>query len=64
MDQTAEEKMVRERIRKKVNEVSSASQSLLSPVQDHINFTLQVRLFLSLSLKQKKKFLKILMSSF
>ncbi|CAD5321279.1 unnamed protein product [Arabidopsis thaliana] len=31
MDQTAEEKMVRERIRKKVNEVSSASQSLLSP---------------------------------
>ncbi|CAL9236795.1 unnamed protein product [Arabidopsis halleri] len=45
MDQTAEEKMVRERIRKKVNEVSSVSQSLLSPVQDHINFTLQKAYF-------------------
>ncbi|XP_010506264.1 PREDICTED: protein FAM136A-like [Camelina sativa] len=45
MDQTAEEKMVRERIRKRVNEVSSVSQSLLSPVQDHINFTLQKAYF-------------------
>lgn len=44
MDQTAEEKQVRERIRKKVNQVSSMSQSLLSPIQDHISFTLQVRL--------------------
>lgn len=60
MDQKAEEKMVRERIRKKVNEVSSVSQSLLSPVQDHINFTLQVRLFLYLSFK---KSFEILMSS-
>ncbi|VVB03277.1 unnamed protein product [Arabis nemorensis] len=46
MDQTAEEeKKVRERIRKKVNEVSSLSESLLSPVQDHINFTLQKAYF-------------------
>ncbi|XP_010413039.1 PREDICTED: uncharacterized protein LOC104699432 [Camelina sativa] len=46
MDQTAEEKMVRERIRKRVNEVSSVSQSLLSPVfQDNVNFTLQKAYF-------------------
>lgn len=44
MDPTEEEveKKVRERIRHKVNQVSSVSQSLLSPLQDHINFTLQV----------------------
>ncbi|KAL1191214.1 hypothetical protein V5N11_014274 [Cardamine amara subsp. amara] len=45
MDQTAEEKKVRERIKKKVKEVSSVSQSLLSPIQDHINFTLQKAYF-------------------
>ncbi|KAH0930790.1 hypothetical protein HID58_016517 [Brassica napus] len=40
-----EEKKVRERIRNKVNQVSSVSQSLLSPLQDHINFTLQKAYF-------------------
>ncbi|XP_010526571.1 PREDICTED: protein FAM136A [Tarenaya hassleriana] len=38
---SAAEQIVRERIRRKVNEVSSAARSNLSPVQDHINFTLQ-----------------------
>ncbi|KAJ4904192.1 hypothetical protein Rs2_18143 [Raphanus sativus] len=47
MDPTEEEveKKVRERIRHKVNQVSSVSQSLLSPLQDHINFTLQKAYF-------------------
>ncbi|KAH0887383.1 hypothetical protein HID58_063479 [Brassica napus] len=49
-----EEKKVRERIRHKVNQVSSVSQSLLSPLQDHINFTLQERLNRSLVACQDK----------
>uniref|UniRef100_A0A2P2JXU1 Uncharacterized protein MANES_05G137000 n=1 Tax=Rhizophora mucronata TaxID=61149 RepID=A0A2P2JXU1_RHIMU len=40
-----EQQMVSERMRRKLNEVNAAAQSHLSPVQDHINFTLQVRMF-------------------
>lgn len=38
----AEERLVNERLRRKLNEVNAAAQSHLSGVQDHINFTLQV----------------------
>lgn len=38
----AEEQIVSERIRRKLEEVNAAAQSQLSPIQDHINFTLQV----------------------
>jgi len=38
----AEEQIVTERIRRKLEEVNATAQSQLSPIQDHINFTLQV----------------------
>lgn len=38
----AEEQIVSERLRRKLDEVNVAAQSQLSPIQDHINFTLQV----------------------
>lgn len=38
----AEEQFVSERIRRKLEEVNASAQSQLSPIQDHINFTLQV----------------------
>ena len=38
----AEEQIVSERLRRKLEEVNVAAQSQLSPIQDHINFTLQV----------------------
>lgn len=38
----AEEQIVSERLRRKLEEVNVAAQAQLSPVQDHINFTLQV----------------------
>ncbi|KAK4349327.1 hypothetical protein RND71_032082 [Anisodus tanguticus] len=41
----AEERIVTERIRKKLNEVNTAAQTQLSGVQDHINFTLQQAYF-------------------
>lgn len=41
----AEEQIVTERLRRKLNEVNSAAQSQLSAVQDHINFTLQQAYF-------------------
>lgn len=37
-----EEQIVSERMRRKLEEVNAAAQAHLSPVQDHINFTLQV----------------------
>lgn len=37
-----EQQMVSERLRRKLEEVNTAAQTHLSPVQDHINFTLQV----------------------
>ncbi|KAL8088772.1 hypothetical protein AgCh_038525 [Apium graveolens] len=37
----AEERIVTERLRQKLNQVNSAAQSQLSSVQDHVNFTLQ-----------------------
>ncbi|KAL3506861.1 hypothetical protein ACH5RR_032243 [Cinchona calisaya] len=40
-----EERMVNDRLRQKLNEVNSAAQSQLSPVQDHVNFTLQQAYF-------------------
>ncbi|XP_021906902.1 protein FAM136A-like [Carica papaya] len=40
-----EEQMVTERLRRKLNEVNLAAQSQLSPIQDHINFTLQQAYF-------------------
>ncbi|KAJ8538540.1 hypothetical protein K7X08_027761 [Anisodus acutangulus] len=41
----AEERIVTERIRQKLNEVNTAAQTQLSGVQDHINFTLQQAYF-------------------
>ncbi|KAL2920810.1 hypothetical protein RDABS01_012301 [Bienertia sinuspersici] len=41
----AEEQIVSERLRRKLNEVNSSAQSQLSGVQDHINFTLQQAYF-------------------
>ncbi|KAJ6433482.1 hypothetical protein OIU84_017219 [Salix udensis] len=40
-----EAQMVSERMRRKLSEVNSAAQVQLSPVQDHINFTLQQAYF-------------------
>ncbi|KAF8103987.1 hypothetical protein N665_0181s0010 [Sinapis alba] len=41
----AEEQIVTERIRRKLEEVNASAQSQLSPIQDHINFTLQQAYF-------------------
>ncbi|KAK6116765.1 hypothetical protein DH2020_049498 [Rehmannia glutinosa] len=41
----AEERLVNERLRQKLNEVNAAAQSHLAIVQDHINFTLQQAYF-------------------
>ncbi|XP_073126885.1 uncharacterized protein [Henckelia pumila] len=41
----AEERLVNERLRQKLNEVNTAAQSHLSGVQDHIEFTLQQAYF-------------------
>ncbi|XP_010672440.2 uncharacterized protein LOC104889012 [Beta vulgaris subsp. vulgaris] len=41
----AEEQIVTERLRRKLNEVNSSAQKQLSGVQDHINFTLQQAYF-------------------
>ncbi|XP_076951653.1 uncharacterized protein LOC143625084 [Bidens hawaiensis] len=41
----AEERIVTERLRQKLNEVNSAAQSHLGVVQDHVNFTLQKAYF-------------------
>lgn len=38
----AEERLVNDRLRQKLNEVNTAAQHHLAAVQDHINFTLQV----------------------
>lgn len=45
-----EERIVTDRIRKKLEEVNSAAQEQLASVQDHVNFTLQVpfRFFFSI----------------
>lgn len=41
----AEEQIVSERLRRKLNEVNSVAQTQLSGVQDHVNFTLQQAYF-------------------
>ncbi|KAL8153503.1 hypothetical protein V2J09_011263 [Rumex salicifolius] len=41
----AEEQIVSERLRRKLNDVNAAAQSHLSGVQDHVNFTLQKAYF-------------------
>ncbi|CAE6023968.1 unnamed protein product [Arabidopsis arenosa] len=41
----AEEQIVSERLRRKLQEVNAAAQTQLSPIQDHINFTLQQAYF-------------------
>lgn len=41
----AEEQIVSERLRRKLNEVNTTAQSQLSFVQDHVNFTLQQAYF-------------------
>jgi hypothetical protein len=38
-----EEQIVTQRIRKKLEEVNVAAQKHLEGVQDHVNFTMQVR---------------------
>jgi hypothetical protein len=45
----AEERIVSERVQQKLHQVNLAAKEHLSPIQDHVNFTLQV-LLLSLSL--------------
>ncbi|KAI3519374.1 hypothetical protein L1887_08430 [Cichorium endivia] len=37
----AQERIVTEKLRQKLNEVNSVAQSQLAVVQDHVNFTLQ-----------------------
>ncbi|KAH0464426.1 hypothetical protein IEQ34_007212 [Dendrobium chrysotoxum] len=46
MDRIAamEERMVTDKIRRKLEEVNIAAQNQLQPIQDHVNFTLQVLL--------------------
>ncbi|GJW29122.1 FAM136A-like protein [Tanacetum coccineum] len=41
----AEERIVSERLRQKLNEVNTAAQSQLAVIQDHVNFTLQKAYF-------------------
>ncbi|KAL3329927.1 hypothetical protein AABB24_034006 [Solanum stoloniferum] len=41
----AEERIVTERIRQKINEVNTAAQTQLSGVQDHVHFTLKQTYF-------------------
>ncbi|PON77961.1 Protein FAM136A [Parasponia andersonii] len=41
----AEEQIVTERIKQKLNEVNFAAQNHLSPIQEHVNFTLQQAYF-------------------
>ncbi|XP_019095018.1 PREDICTED: protein FAM136A-like [Camelina sativa] len=41
----SEEQIVLERIRRKIEEVKAAGQSQLSPIQEHISFTLQQAYF-------------------
>jgi hypothetical protein len=38
-----EERVVTERIRRKLEEVNAAAQQQLAGVQDHVNFTMQVK---------------------
>lgn len=37
-----EEQVVSERVKQKLQDVNAAAQKHLSPIQDHVNFTLQV----------------------
>lgn len=37
-----EERLVSDRLRRKLEDVNAAAQKQLSPIQDHVNFTLQV----------------------
>ena len=39
---TSEEQIAQQRLRQKLDEVNVAAQANLAPVQDHVNFTLQV----------------------
>ncbi|PIA29633.1 hypothetical protein AQUCO_05800034v1 [Aquilegia coerulea] len=41
----AQERLVTERLRKKLNDVNVAAQTHLSPITDHVNFTLQQAYF-------------------
>ncbi|CAN0923054.1 Protein FAM136A [Linum grandiflorum] len=43
--QAAQQQQISERLKRKLEQVSSAAQSQLSPVQHHINFTLQKAYF-------------------
>ena len=40
----AEERMVSERVQQRLHQVNIAAKEHLSPIQDHVNFTLQVLL--------------------
>lgn len=46
----AEERIVSERLRQKLNEVNTAAQTQLAGIQDHVAFTLQVLTISSLPL--------------
>ena len=51
----AEERLVSERVQQKLHDINIAAKEHLSPIQDHVNFTLQV-LLLSLSIYMFKDF--------
>lgn len=38
----AEEQIASQRLKQKLDEVNVAAQTTLAPIQDHVNFTLQV----------------------
>lgn len=47
----AEEHLAQQRLRQKLDEVNVAAQNNLAPIQDHVNFTLQVSSFLTASIR-------------
>jgi len=42
----AEEQILLERVRRKIEEVNASGQSQLSPIQEHISFTLLVYIYI------------------
>ncbi|GMY32736.1 protein FAM136A-like [Fagus crenata] len=50
----AEERLVSERVQQKLHDINIAAKEHLSPIQDHVNFTLQERLSRSLMVCQDK----------
>jgi len=47
----AEEQILLERVRRKIEEVNASGQSQLSPIQEHISFTLLVYIYIYIFLQ-------------